>query len=98
MAQTFAELLKSQGATDEDIKLLDTPVARKAHESLMAQVAAAAEEKARAADVIKRNQEWAQQVETQNQQYLKERDSAKVEAAAAAARITKMGELGLIEI
>jgi hypothetical protein len=35
---TYAEFLKSSGASDEDIKLLDTPVARKAYERLEAAV------------------------------------------------------------
>jgi hypothetical protein len=98
MAQTYAEFLLENGATADEIKILDTPVARKGYERMYALAEAAAVEKQKAADLVKRNQEWATQVETQNQAYLRERDSAKVEAAAAAARIAKMGELGLIEI
>jgi len=95
---TFAEFLKSQGASDEDLKLLDTPVMRKAHERMEAQLAEAAAAKQKADELVARNREWATQVEEQNQSYLRERDSAKVEAAAAAAKIAKMQELGLIEI
>jgi hypothetical protein len=95
---TFAELLAENGASPEDIKLLDTPVARKAFDKQQAQVAAAVEAQRKADDLVKRNQQWATEVETQNQAYLRERDSAKIEAAAAAARIAKMGELGLIEV
>lgn len=95
---TFAELLAENGASPEDIKLLDTPVARKAFDKQQAQVAAAIEAQRKADDLVKRNQQWATEVETQNQAYLRERDSAKIEAAAAAARIAKMGELGLIEV
>src|SRR5271166_5663218 len=96
---TYAEFLKSQGATDEDIKVLgDNAIARKAFEAQQAIVAAAADTKRKADETIAANREWAQQVESQNQAYLKERDSAQIEAAAARARIAKMGELGLIEI
>ena len=91
----YAEFLKSEGATDEDVKLLDTPLARKAFDKQQALVAAA---DAKRESVVKANEVWAQQVEADNQRYLKERDSAKIEAAAAAARIAKMGELGLIEV
>lgn len=95
---TLAEYLRSEGATEEDLKLLDTPLARKAFDKQQAAVEAAAAEKARAADVIKRNQEWAVEVEENNQKYLKERDSALVKAAALEAQQKKMTELGLIEI
>src|SRR5271156_787991 len=40
---TYAEYLKSQGASDEDIKVLDTPIARKAYERLEAAVVSASE-------------------------------------------------------
>ena len=38
---TWAELLKSQGVADEDIKILDTPATRKAFEKLQADAEAA---------------------------------------------------------
>ena len=44
---TYAEYLKSQGASDEDIKLLDTAIGRKAYEAMATQAAADAAEKAR---------------------------------------------------
>jgi hypothetical protein len=94
----YAEFLKSQGATDAEIAVLDTPVARKAYEKMEAATAEAATARAKAEQKYKDNLEWKTQVEAQNQEYLKERDSAKVEAAAAAARIAKMAELGLIEV
>jgi len=36
MSQTYAEFLKSQGAGEEEIKLLDTPIGRKAYEKMLA--------------------------------------------------------------
>lgn len=95
---TYAEYLAECGASADEIKILDTAVARKAFERQLAKVAEADAEKQKAADLIKRNQTWATEVETQNQQYLKERDTAQVEAAAATARLKKMQELGLIEV
>jgi|ERR1700733_249875 len=98
MAQSYAEFLAENGATPDEIKVLDMPAARKAFDKQQALVAAASEERQKAADLIRKNQEWATQVETQNQTYLKERDSALVKSAADAARLTKMQELGLIEV
>jgi hypothetical protein len=95
---TYEEMLRAEGATDEDIKLLNTPVARKAFEKQQALVAEAAVERQKAADLVKRNQEWATQVETQNQTYLRERDTALANDAASAARMKKLQELGLIEV
>jgi hypothetical protein len=95
---TYAEFLAENGATPDEIKVLDVPAARKAYEKQQSLVAAAAAEQQKAADLVKRNQTWAQEVETQNQTYLRERDSARIDAAAAAARIAKMAELGLIEV
>jgi hypothetical protein len=92
---TYAEFLAENGATADEIKLLDTPVARKAFEK---QAAAAAEAMRKSAEVIRQNNEWREQVETQNQTYLRERDSAKIEAAKAEAAYKKMQELGLVEV
>ncbi len=92
---TYAEMLAENGATPEDIKLLDTPAARKVYEK---QQAIAVEAKRRSDEIIAKNREWATQVETQNQQYLRERDSAQIESAKAAAAFKKMQDLGLIEV
>lgn len=95
MPITYAEFLKAEGASEDDIKLLNTPIAQKAFDKQQA-IAVAAKQKSD--ELIEANRKWAEQVETQNQAYLKERDSAKIDAAAAQARIAKMGELGLIEV
>ncbi|MGC1478525.1 MAG: hypothetical protein WA804_21945 [Terriglobales bacterium] len=95
---TYAELLAEQGASPEDIKLLDTPVARKAYDKMQAQAAEAAAAKQRFEDLHKQNVEWRTTVETDNQRLLKERDSAKIEAAAATARMAEIQRLGLIEV
>jgi hypothetical protein len=95
---TYAEFLAENGATPDEIKILDVPAARKAFDKQQAAVAAAAETQRKAAETIEANRKWAEQVEAQNQTYLKERDSATVETAAYKARMAKMQELGLIEI
>lgn len=41
---SYAEYLRSQGASDADITILDTPVARKAHEAMEARIAKAVED------------------------------------------------------
>jgi predicted amidohydrolase YtcJ len=95
---TYEEMLRAEGATEEDIKLLNTPVARKAFDKQQAAVAAAAEAQQKAKELIEHNRRWAGEVETANQGYLKERDTALVEVAAAKAKLAKMQELGLIEV
>lgn len=58
----YAQYLKSLGATDEDIKILDTPIARKAWEQQQAAVATAEQARAdaiaRATAIEKANQDW----------------------------------------
>lgn len=95
---TYAEFLAENGATPDEIKILDVPAARKAFDKQQALIAEAAQEKQKAADLIQKNREWATQVEEQNQTYLKERDSALLTAAAAAAKEKKLQELGLLEV
>jgi hypothetical protein len=95
---TYAEFLLENGATADEVKVLDVPAARRAFEKQQAAVAEAAAERQKAADLIARNRDWATQVETQNQQYLRERDTAQIEAAKAAAAFKKMQDLGLIEV
>jgi hypothetical protein len=92
---SYAEFLAENGASPDDIKLLDTPVARKAHDKM---VAAAAEAKRRSDDIIAKNNEWRDTVEAQNQTYLRERDTALATAAAESARLKKLQELGLLQV
>jgi hypothetical protein len=95
---TYEEFLKAEGASDEDIKLLNTPIARKAFDKQQSLVAAAAEEQKKAKELVERNREWAEQVETTNQGYLKERDSALLRVAAAEAKEKELQRLGLLEV
>jgi hypothetical protein len=95
---TYAEFLIENGATPDEVKVLDVPAARRAFEKQQAAVAEAAVERQKAADLVKRNREWAEQVETTNQGYLRERDTALADRAADRARMQKLQELGLIEV
>jgi hypothetical protein len=92
---SYAEFLAENGASPDDIKLLDTPIARKAHDKM---VAAAADAKRRSDDIIAKNNEWRDTVEAQNQTYLRERDTALATAAAESARLKKLQELGLLAV
>jgi hypothetical protein len=92
---TYAEMLAENGASAEDIKILDTPAARKVYER---QVAAATEAKRKSDEIIAANNAWREQVETQNQTYLRERDTALADAAANSARMKKLQELGLLQV
>jgi hypothetical protein len=98
MAQSYAEYLMENGATADEVKVLDTPAAQRAYAKMAAQVEAAAVEQRKAKELIDRNREWATEVETQNQSYLRERDTALATAAAESARLKKLQELGLLQV
>lgn len=98
MAQSYADFLLENGATADEVKVLDVPAARKAYDKQQSLVAAAAVERQKATDLIAQNREWATQVETQNQSYLRERDTALANDAASSARIKKLTELGLLQV
>jgi hypothetical protein len=95
---TYAEFLAQQGASAEEIKILDTPVARKAYEKMEAATSEAAAARKRAEEKYAQNVEWGKEVEKLNQGYLKERDTAVIEAAKANAAFQKMQELGLLQV
>jgi hypothetical protein len=92
---TLEEMLRAEGATEEDLKTLVTPATRKLFEK---QMAAAAEAKRRSDEIIRQNEEWRQTVESQNQTYLRERDTALANAAAETARLKKLQDLGLLQV
>jgi len=99
---TWAEFLKSQGATDEDIKVLDTPVARKAFDKQQADAEAAvrAGEDAKAAAKKDRDQltTWFNDVATPEFKEMERRAIAsEAEAAKAKAAWNAAQERGLID-
>lgn len=97
--KTYAEFLKENGATDDEIKILDVPSARKAYDAQvkMASDAAALATKHKAdADAY---QQW---YETQGLPYAtrmeQERDVAVAEAKAEKARLQSLQDAGLIKV
>lgn len=98
MPQSYAEYLKSNGASDEDVKLMDTPLGRKTFDAMQSRMADADASKKKYEDVHAANLKWHEEVEGLNQKYLKERDTALSNLAAEQAKVKKLGELGLIEL
>lgn len=86
---TYAELLKQNGATDEEIKVLDSPAARKAFDKLQSDAAAAAADAAaaRAHEVAFKNEtdEWYNGTIVPNYTTMEQR-AQKAEANEARAR------------
>jgi len=96
---TYAEFLKSSGASDEDIKLLDTPVARKAYERLEAAVVEKENARVAAEKKTAKYQEW---YENEALPYTANVE-AKLKTAEATlvgerARLKALQEAGLIEV
>ena len=96
---TYEEYLKSLGATDEDLKLLNNAVARKAWETQQAAITAAETKAAKATADKETYQKWYdEQALPAYTKMEKEKNTAVAEAAAAAARVKALQEQGLLEI
>lgn len=99
MAQSYAEYLKSNGATDDEVKVLVTPASQKAYDAMQAQVTAAAAETLKAQTHYKALDDWHKNVaEPTAAKALAERDAALADAAAERARMKKLQDLGLLAI
>lgn len=100
---TLAELLKSQGASEEDIKLLDTPIARRAFEAQQqavtdATTAAAASDKAKK-DYEAQVDRWHnEQILPAYQRMEAESITSKAELAKAKAVLLSAQDAGLLKI
>lgn len=93
---TYAEFLKANGATDEDLKVLDTPIARKGYE---AQMKAVADEQARTKTLEASQRKWYdEQVVPTMSKLQKDADTARMKEAAAIAQLKVAQEAGLIEV
>lgn len=99
---TYAEYLKSLGATDDDIKVMDTGVARKAFDKMQAELTAAAAQVAASEqskkDYEAKSNEWHDRVNTE---YLSAKDQlvvAKANEAKARAVIDEAQKQGLIRV
>jgi hypothetical protein len=85
---TYAEYLRSNGASDADIAVLDTPIARKAYEAMEARVTAAAADVERAATDRRNLEDW---FETKATPYV-----SNVERAATLAKANEARALALV--
>lgn len=95
---TYADLLKSQGASDEDVKLLDTPIARKAYDKLQSDLAGAERVRQEAQAAADANKKWYdEQALPYIETLTKAKNTAVGEAAANAAKVKALQEAGLIE-
>src|SRR5438552_7687606 len=99
MAQTYAEYLKANGATDDELKVLVTPSSEKAY-AAMAKAADDAVARATKAESDKAAYDkWYKEVaEPTAAKALAERDQALGDAAAERARVKKLSDLGLLKI
>lgn len=96
MSHPYTESLKANGATEEDLKVLDTPVARKVYD---AQVKAVADEQARTKTLEASQRKWYdEQVVPTMSKLQKDADSARMKEAAAVAQLKVAQEAGLIEV
>lgn len=95
---TYAEYLKSQGASDEDVKILDTPVGRKTYEAMLSAQADATKARQGAEAYEKKANEWFEKNEAEvkasaNRAVVESARAAKAEAALKAAQ-----KAGLIDV
>lgn len=98
MSQTYAEYLKANGATDDEIKILDVPAAQRAFAKQQSDLAAAQAAAAAAASKVNTYDEWYKVNAPIADQMRAERDIAKAEAAAEKARLKALQDAGLIEV
>jgi hypothetical protein len=96
---TYAELLKSQGATDDDIKILATPLAERVYAKQQADLAAATEAAAKATKQSEAYQKWyneqALPYVTETETKLKTTEAT---LAGERARLKALQDAGLIEV
>src|SRR5271166_858847 len=99
---TFAEYLRSQGATDADIAAMDTPLARKAFESMEARAAAAEatlnENKTKLSAYEDKVGEYYKTTKEQADKRDRELMLSRAEAARAKAALMAAQEQGLIDV
>ncbi len=95
----YAEFLKANGATDDEIKVLVTPASEKAYTALQTQATEAITRATKAESDKAAYDKWYKEVaEPTAAKALAERDAALGDAAANAARVKKLQDLGLIKI
>ena len=96
---TWADYLKSQGAVEDIIKVLDTPEARKAYDTMQAQLAESQRRQALADTDLKNYQNWFSNEATPAFESMKEaKIRAEAEAAKARQIILSSQEEGLLKL
>lgn len=96
---TYAEFLKANGATDDEIKVLVTPASEKAYSALSTQATEAISRATKAESDKAAYDKWYKEVaEPTAAKALAERDQALGDAAAERARVKKLQDLGLLKI
>jgi hypothetical protein len=103
MKKSYADYLRENGASDDDIKAMDTPIGRKAYEKMVADADAAAARAATAEESVKKHQEWYsdeavpayKDMETKMLQAQSEK--ARVDALLKAAQERGMIDIALLE-
>jgi hypothetical protein len=102
MMATYAEYLKSQGASEEEIKILDTAIARKAYERLEASVVANHEEAVKQAKIATDYQanvnEWFDKHDKEFKTVESSLIAAKANEARAVAALRTAHERGMIDV
>lgn len=99
MAKTYAEFLAENGATPDEIKVLDVPSARKGYDAMQSQAAEAITRATKAESDKAAYDKWYKEVaEPTAAKALAERDQALGDAAAERARVKKLQDLGLLKI
>jgi peptidyl-tRNA hydrolase len=99
MAKSYADYLRENGATDEEVKVLDVPSARKAYDSMVKAAADAAADAADKSAKLTAYDKWYNEVAEPTAAQLKaERDIAKADAEAERARLKELQTAGLVKM
>ncbi len=98
----YADYLKEQGATEEELKLLVTPLAERAYEKVLAERQTALEEREKTEQQMRNYEQRVQTWYTENDAKLKQTQNQTIAAQAEAARykaaVASMKEQGLIDV
>ena len=94
---TYAEFLKSQGALEEEIKVMVTPLTEKAFMAMQAQGESLAAERVKAYEA-KVNDWYSTQIAPISAKQQRELDTAKSDLAAERARVKALQDAGLLEV
>lgn len=99
MATTWIEYLKTQGASEDDIKALDTPIARKAWDQQQTESTKLAADRDKfKADKDAYDKWYAETALPATERAIQERDVAVANLLAEQTRLKKLQEAGLIEL